>query len=242
MSTRLRGNAPRHEGPYPLGAIPDNVIKSVGAKIVHRLAVGHADISGDDFGKIFADAVGGQHRASPLGIADVGFENCAWSAKTIKAPRPFTLPVARLISGRNSPAYGQGIHDPFEDVQRTGAAVLETWNARWNEARKEYDDLRIILLVRSIERLEFKITEYEAIRYQPANYRWELNSNQNFVARDSQGHHNFTWQSHGSQFTIMHRIQPSARSFRITRTPPVTDEKTILDSIGFDDSWIELVS
>jgi hypothetical protein len=45
-------------------------------RIVHRLAVGHADITGDDFGGIFASAINGVHRGKPLGIADVEWHEC----------------------------------------------------------------------------------------------------------------------------------------------------------------------
>jgi hypothetical protein len=241
MFTRLRGNAPRRSGPYPLGQMPREIIIAVGRQIVHRLAVGGADIVGDDFGKIFASAIGGQHRGKPLGVADVGWESCAWSIKTISAPKPFQLRVARLISGRNSPVYSHGINEPFADLKRTGSAVLNIWNERVNEAYAEYDDLRIVVLVRNITKLEFLLMEFEAHRYNPADYTWELKSERNLVGRDASGVHRFTWQSSGSQFTILHEIPPSARLFRILRQPPVLSESALLQSIGFDESWIETV-
>ena len=51
---RLRGKANRRSGPYPLGEIPDAVLVRIGKQVVHRLAVGLGDITGDDFGTIFA--------------------------------------------------------------------------------------------------------------------------------------------------------------------------------------------
>lgn len=92
MSTekaKLRGNKARLENSWPLGAIPKEVIIEIGKQLVHRLAVGHADITGNDFGTIFANAIGGVHRESPLGIADVPLDGNAWSVKTIKAENPF---------------------------------------------------------------------------------------------------------------------------------------------------------
>ena len=59
MSTekaKLRGNKARLENSWPLGAIPKEVIIEIGKQLVHRLAVGHADITGNDFGTIFANA------------------------------------------------------------------------------------------------------------------------------------------------------------------------------------------
>lgn len=243
MSTvRLRGQAPRRSGPYPLGSIPDSIVFHLGKRIVHRLAVGMADITGDDFGEMFASAVGGTHRMRPLGVADVALEKCAWSIKTISAPHPFSLRRARLISGRNSPIYSHGISDPFTDVQRTGASVLEIWNERVNEAFGEYDDLRIVVLVRNVSELEFLLMEHEAHRYNTADYVWELRQGRNLIGRDvDSGTHRFTWQSSGSQFTIHHTIPRSARRFRIARKPPTIGEEQVLSSIGFDDSWIETV-
>ena len=239
---RLRGKAPRRNGPYALGAIPDSVIFHLGKKIIHRLAVGMADIIGDDFGNMFASAIGGTHRGRPLGVADVALENCAWSIKTISNPNPFSLRIARLISGRNSPVYSHGINDPFANVQRTGAAVLETWNERVNEAFGEYDDLRIVVMVRNVARLEFLLMEHEAHRYNPADFIWDLKNERNLVGKEvDSGAHRFTWQSSGSQFTIHHNIPQSARRFRIIRQLPMISENQVLESIGYQDSWIQTI-
>jgi hypothetical protein len=201
-----------------------------------------ADITGDDFGNIFASSIGGTHRGSPLGIADVAWENCAWSVKTVCSSKPFTQTIVRLISGRNSPGFSHGITDPLNDIQVTGSAILEIWNARVNEAYAEYDDLRIFILLRNISKLEFLVMEHEAIRYQPRDYVWTLNTRGNLVGnhRDS-GEHHFTWQPHGSQFTILHHIPASAQRFRILRHPAVHGEERILDAMGFDESWIETI-
>lgn len=243
MSTvRLRGNAPRRSSPYPLGEIPHSVIFNIGRKVVHNLAVGVVNIAGNDFGDMFAAAIGGKHRSSPLGIADVEWEECAWSIKTIQASKPFQLSTARLISGRNSPVYSQRINDPFADLQQTGKAILEIWNERVNEAYEKYRDLRVVLLVRNVSKREFLLTEHEAHRYQPTDYVWELNRQRNLVGKEvSTGKHVFTWQPHGSQFTVLHSIPGSARKFKIVREPVVIDEQKVLDSIGFDESWIESI-
>jgi len=56
---RLRGNAKARNSRYPLGEFPDDIVIGIGRLIVYRLAVGHADITGDDFAGIFADAISG---------------------------------------------------------------------------------------------------------------------------------------------------------------------------------------
>ncbi|MGC2234997.1 MAG: hypothetical protein WA584_02380 [Pyrinomonadaceae bacterium] len=236
---KLKGQAKRRNAPHPLGELPPKLAVSIGKDIIHRIAIGHADIDGDDFGGIFANAISGLHRKKPLGIADVTWESCAWSVKTIKANKPFTQKVVRLITGRNSVAYSAGIKDAFADVQATGAAVLNIWNARVNESLNQHDDLRIFVMLRNMSSLEFTLFEYEAVRYIAANYHWELNKQRNFEGVDKvTGGHVFTWQPHGSQFTVLHHVPPSAYRFRINKMPTILEERHVLQLVNFRDDWI----
>lgn len=51
---------------YPLGQIPENIIKRIGAYIVYLLAIGRDDMTGDDWGDAFAYAINGVHfQSSP---------------------------------------------------------------------------------------------------------------------------------------------------------------------------------
>ena len=239
---KLKGQARRRNEPYPLGEFPPSIAIEIGKRIVHRLAVGHADITGDDFGGIFAAAIGGTHRGKPLGIADVTWEGCAWSVKTVQDAKPFTQKRIRAISGRNSPVYSSDISNPYADIQATGAAVLNIWNARVNESLNEHDDLRIFAFIRNMATLEFTMFEIEAPRYVSANYRWIRNKNGNLEGfdRHTEGHA-FTWQPHGSQFTVIHHIPASAYRFRIMHTPGIIEEHHVLRLIRFRDDWIQQV-
>lgn len=239
---KLKGQSKRRSGAYPLGEFPPSLAVEIGKHIVHRLAVGHADIKGDDFGGIFASAISGHHRNRPLGIADVTWNGCAWSVKTIHDAQPFTKRVVRIISGRNSPSYSSDISDHYADIQATGRAVLNVWNARVNESLSEHDDLRIFVLIRNVSTLQFTMFEFEATRFIPTHYRWERNKNGNLLGFDVQTDaHAFTWQPHGSQFTILHHVPASAYRFRINRTPGVIEERHVLQLIGFKENWIEPV-
>ena len=75
---------------YPINQFPDEIIRMIGKQIVYLKCVGRKDISGDDWGDIFANAVGGTHLKSPVGIADVICDKMAWSLKTIKNSIPHT--------------------------------------------------------------------------------------------------------------------------------------------------------
>ena len=238
---RLRGGGPLSRGPYPLGQIPDSVLVETGKQIVHRLTVGLGDITGDDFGTIFAKAVGGVHRTRPLGLSDVEWNGCAWSVKTVKASQPFTQRAVRLISGRNSPDYSLGIENPHTNPAATGRAVLSVWNARVNQGMGEHEDLRIGVLVRNIEVREFTLFEEEAHRFSPDDYAWQFNKRNNLEGYDKvTGEHRFTWQPHGSQFTIIRDVPGSARRFSIGPNVPMVDPAAVLAWAGYRDHWIEI--
>jgi hypothetical protein len=240
--TRLRGNKTRLHGAWPLGSFPRKVIVGVGRQMVHRMAIGLSDITGDDFGTIFANAIEGVHRESPLGIADVLLNGNAWSVKTIKAKSPFEQKNVRLISGRNSPDYSLGIENPHTDLQATGKAILAVWNSRINESLSEHDDLRIAVLIRNFESKEFVLFEENANRYAADDFVWKKNDRGNFEGHDkATDEHCFTWQPHGAQFTIIRHVPGSAIKFFINRNAPLIEAEHILRLAKFEESWVEIV-
>ena len=52
--------------------------------------------------------------------------------------------------------------------------------------------------------------------------------------------HKFTWQPHGSQFTIVETLPKNRLAIRI-KQPPLLDRDEILNVLNFDDSWIEII-
>lgn len=230
-----------HE-PYPINEIPGEVIRNIGKKFVYLLCVGTKDLTGDEWGNVFAEAIGGHHLQSPVGIADVTFDKMAWSMKTVKKPNPHNDNASiRLISGRCSPDYSYGITDPHEDIQKTGRAVLNIWNERVNIAQDYYNPLRTSILVRSDDLLSFTLFEEESHRFIASEYRWEENQNGNLEGfKIETGEKFFTWQPHGSQFTIHTRIPQSSIKFRI-KQPPKLDVEETLQQIKFTDEWIEIL-
>lgn len=226
---------------YPIGEIPTELIRKIGGYLVYLLYVGRTDISGSDWGDSFARAVNGVHLDSPVGIADVVRDKMAWSMKTVKNGSPFTCRTVRLISGRCSPDYSYGISNPHEDIEKTGRAVLGIWNERVNIAHDNYSSVRTSILIRSNDMLTYRLFETENHRYITSNYYWEANANGNLIGKDKLTDNIcFTWQPHGSQFTIHERVPANAVKFNI-RKPPVITPSNVLDSIGFDDSWVEII-
>ncbi len=227
--------------PYPVNEIPDDLIVKLGGSIIYLLYIGRKDISGSDWGDAFAEAIGGSHLDSPVGIADVVLDKMAWSMKTVKNDNPFNTKTVRLISGRCSPDYSYGITDPHKDIQETGRAVLGIWNERVNLARDNYNPVRTSVLVRSKDLLSFVLFEEENHRYRTSDYVWEVNNNGNLIGRQIEtGEICFTWQPHGSQFTIHTHVPENAAKFTI-RHPPILAKEDILRVINFDKDWIEII-
>ena len=213
----------------------------IGSYFVYLLYIGRKDITGTDWGDAFSDAIGGKHLDSPVGIADVVFEKTAWSMKTVKNSTPFNCKNIRLISGRCSPDYSYGITDPHDDIQKTGRAVLGIWNERVNIAQDNYSTVRTSVLVRSNDLLSYCLFEEENHRYRTNDYYWEVNANGNLIGKSLETNEVcFTWQPHGSQFTIHTKVPENGVRFEIQQ-PPLLTKENILDTIHFDKSWVRII-
>ena len=226
---------------YQIGQIPQATILQMGKWLTYHYLVGNKDLAGDKWGDIFAASIGGTHLGSPLGLADVVFDTQCWSTKTIKATKPHNTDKVRIISGRCSPDYSYGITDPHEDIQKTGTAVLSIFNERINIAKDMYEPLRAVILIRNFESFEFSIFEHDIYRYVTTEYEWRENKENNLEGFDkSNGRHCFTWQPHGSQFTVLYEVPASVIKFKV-KQPPVLDFVKTLEQVGFDDSWVTII-
>lgn len=228
------------EEPYEFNNFPDDLIRKIGSYFVYLLYIGRKDISGTDWGDAFASAINGKHLDSPLGIADVESGKIAWSMKTVKNTNPLECQNIRLISGRCSPDYSYGITDPHKDIQKTGTAVLEIWNERVNIATDKYSQIRTATLIRSYDLLSYCLFEEDTHRYRTTDYTWEVNSNGNLLGKNKNGETCFTWQPHGSQFTIHETVPNNAVKFTI-KEPPKLKQDDILKTINFDESWVTIL-
>lgn len=234
------GRALSHE-PYYINDIPEEIIRAIGGYFIYLLHTGRKDITGEDWGDAFADALGGEHLDSPLGIADVVFDRMAFSMKTVKTANPFSIEQVRLISGRCSPDYSYGIEDPHKDIQRTGNAVLSIWNERVNIAHDNYNPVRTSVLIRANDLQSFAIFEEDTNRFNTSEFEWRENRNGNlegYIAGTEIK--KFVWQPHGAQFTIITKVPLFAKKFKI-RKPPVMSKESILESLNFNEDWVEIL-
>ena len=161
--------------------------------------------------------------------------------KTVKSQNPFNAKSIRLISGRCSPDYSYGITDPHVDVQRTGEAVLGIWNERVNIATDHYSQVRTSILVRSYDLQSYVLFEEDTGRFRTTDYHWTVNSNGNLIGLDSQNRQRFTWQPHGSQFTIHTIVPEEAVKFQISIPATRLNKDDVLDVIHYDDSWVRII-
>ncbi len=227
--------------PYPLNSFPPDFPFRVAEHIVYwHLTCENSDIRGEEWERIFADAIGGSWTPSNVGLDDVVIANCAWGAKTVKSSHPAEQRRVRLVAGRNSPAYSFDERDLSTDPNVLGGEVLQIWNARVEQLRGKYAHLRNVVLLKAPDMLEFAIFEFETSLYPPDGYRWVRNQRGNLEARDSEGLHRFTWQPHGSQFTIIQSVPPNRLAFRI-RAPERLNREEVLNAVGFDRSWVEVL-
>ena len=228
--------------PYPINEFPNEIIKRICRQFVYLKCVGRNDLAGNDWGDVFAEAIGGKHHNSPLGLTDVTLGNMAWSMKTIKNNNPHTTrAVMRLISGRNATNFSFDIDNPFEDIQATGDAVLRIWNERVSIAYNQYAALRTAVLVRDFDALKFTLFEKETHKFVPSAYYWKLNKDRNFEGFDIDSEKKcFTWQPNGAQFTLHVPIPRNAYKFKIKLPPKLNVDKT-LEQINYNDDWVEFL-
>lgn len=147
----------------------------------------------------------------------------------------------RLISGRNSPSYSfnEGVINSKAAPDLIGNEVIAIWNSRVKDIFNRFPYMRTVVLIKSEDLLTLRVFEIETGFYDAALYSWSWNERGNLEGhRDNK--HCFTWQPHGSQFTIIEDIPDNCIDFQIKPVPKLNEE-TVLKSIGFDSSWITLL-
>ena len=149
----------------------------------------------------------------------------------------------RLISGRNNPEYS------FQTIAETedgiGKQVLQIWNGRVEGFRANFKELRTVVLLKpqnfEAAKIPFAIFEFETVRYPEDRFSWKKNKQNNLEGFDEKNKtHRFTWQRHGSQFTIREMVPKNIVKFFVQK-PPVLPESQVLELIGYNKAWVEIV-
>jgi len=100
--------------------------------------------------------------------------------------------------------------------------------------------VRTAVLVRSYDCLSYRLFEEDTQRFRTTDYHWEVNSNGNLIGLDRNERVCFTWQPHGSQFTIHTEVPESAVKFQI-KQPPTISKTDVLKVVEFDESWVQII-
>lgn len=240
---RLR-TVEKYNPPFPLNKFPDDFPLRLGKEIIFYLATRRTPrIEGSDWEEIFARIVDAEWKPSNVGLDDIVFQQTAWAAKTVKNPKPTSVKKIRLISGRNSPVYSYGDKKVTErDENELGQKILEIWNERVSAVKKRFKHLRTIVLIKGEGLREVAVFEFDTVRYLPEDYWWQWNARNNLEGYiKSTDQHVFTWQPHGSQFTIVENVPDQRLAIRVKK-PPAVDSSQVLKNINFDPSWIEVLA
>lgn len=229
----------KYKPPYPLNKFPEGFALKLGKEIIYLLATkGSSVLEGPEWEQIFATCINARWKPSNVGLDDISLGNCAWSAKSVKSNNPETANNIRLISGRNSPAYSFGESKVIDtDANILGEHVLAIWNERVSSLRAIYNHLRTVVLVKSSSLETVAVYEFETILFEASRYNWKWNERKNLEGYDQQSKHCFTWQPHGSQFTIIDTVPDDALIIKIKR-PKKLDKELILKELGFKKEWI----
>jgi len=239
-SPRLR-TVDKSEPPYPLNEFPKDFGILIGEELVYLLATkGRPTLEGEEWERIFAHAIGADWKPSNVGLDDVQLGNTAWGAKTVKG-KPSKMKLVRLISGRNSPIYSYGDSDYKKmNIDELGEQILEIWNERVSSVREKFKNLRTVVLIKSDDLTSVAIFEFDTIRYDPQLYFWKWNKRGNLEGYDLRNEtHLFTWQPHGSQFTIKEKVPENFTLIEIKPPDPV-NKKELLSLINFTPSWVRV--
>lgn len=228
--------------PYSLNEFPKEFPYTLAKELVYLLATkGKPVLEGPEWEAIFAACIGAEWKPSNVGLDDVILGNTAWGAKTVKSSNPSSQKKVRLISGRNSPVYSFGDKiDTSANPNLVGNSVLDIWNGRVSAIREKFQNLRTVVLIKSNDLCEVVVFEFDTIRYDPELFVWEWNKNSNLIGIEkSTTEHRFTWQPHGSQFTIIENVPTKGLVIKI-KQPETLDKETVLSTLGFDKSWVTI--
>ncbi len=232
----------KYTPPYPLNRFPNTLACDLAREIVYLLATRMVpSLEGSDWEQIFSRLINGRWKPSNVGLDDIVLEQTAWSAKTVKNASPAKAKKVRLISGRNSPSFSFGQDAIFShDTNAIGAMVLSIWNERVSAIRSKYHHLRTTVLIKSEDLLELALFEHDTLLYDPNAFRWQWNQNKNLIGIDSEGEHKFTWQPHGSQFTIIEHV-PDDRLAIVIQQPGRLSKEAVLNELGFTYDWVKIL-
>ena len=115
-------------------------------------------------------------------------------------------------------------------------------DARVEAVRAKFSHLRTVVLIKSDDLTELAVFESETILYPPENYIWQRNQRDNLEAYEKGSNsHKFTWQPHGSQFTIIESVPKECLLIKV-KPPRKLDKDEVLKVVNFDSKWVTVTN
>ena len=231
--------------PFALNKFPKDFIYSIGKELVYLMATKSTyTLEGGEWEEIFAKCINAEWRPSNVGLDDVILDNCCWGAKTLisSTQKISTQKTVRLISGRNSPIYSFGEDEILrQDPNHIGQMVLSIWNERVSGVRQIYKFVRTVVLLKGKNFDEFMVFEFDSVRYDYELYHFEWNKNKNLEGYSKASkEHCFTWQPHGSQFTIVEKVPQDRVIFKL-KQPEKLNKEEVLKVLDYSDDWVTIL-
>jgi hypothetical protein len=98
-----------------------------------------------------------------------------------------------------------------------------------------------VILIKSKDLTELAVFEFDTVLYPIDQFVWQENQQGNLEGfHKTTNLHRFTWQPHGSQFTIIESVPDDSLLVKI-RKPPKLDKVEVLKTLQYDDSWITVM-
>lgn len=213
----------------------------IAKSVISELALkDSSEVSESTWAKIFADSVEADYQPWNFGLGDFVSTNAAWNVKTVWVGNPVSHQTVNLPFGKIYPQALLSLYHNDIDPQLIGEQVLQIWNERVNAVRARFADLRTVVLLKSRDLTRLAIFEFETTFYPPEQYFWQENEEGNLEGLErTTRFHKFTWQPHGSQFTIIEPVPEDCLLITL-KQPPKLEKDEVLKAIRFDESWISV--
>ncbi len=162
-------------------------------------------------------------------------------ARCFRVWHPFATRHVSLTNTLHLPVdFDKAVSECAADPNKLGAMILETWNKSLSVVRG-FDEERFSVLFAGKDSSSAVFFEVPIVSFEPSEYVWEWNEDEGLDGYEKGTDvQRFTWQPHGSQFTVISRVPDNRLKLRIRR-PQLLDRDSVLEQLKFDPSWVEIV-
>lgn len=211
---------------HPLNEFPKTFLQKFAKKVAAKLAVGHDHLEGVVVEKIVANILKVPWRRRSRKIIDIVKDNVGVSVKSkdfdpISVKKPDKNKRVRISLG--SDFIGEGTTAEF------AASVIRQWNERLQEAYRECPEVRVLMIFRDSDCVNWAMYECLPKFYDVDMFSWEWNKKNNLVG--TCGDTKLTWRN--CNLTLSYTVPNGFRKIEIPH-PRILTEDEILKIVGID--------